>query len=717
MGVIFTREIKALFRDVKAMICMAVFVLASGVLFLTGNVLAGYGAINSVYSSMSLIVAITVPAVAATCFTSEHVKGRYSFLCSLPVTSLERVMGKILALFAFFMIPTAVLVIYPIMLSAMGGGSLGAALIMLLVLIFNEIFVITLCAMISAFCKKSWVSLLISYGVLAALFVLGLVSALFTGVLRDILRFVSPFRRFDPIVFDLLDLSSVVFYLSLSALFVFVCISVSNGIGAKRRRGSITAAVAVLSVLVLVCNVLAYILPTSLRQLDISDNRRYSIGKDTKAFIDSLDEDVTVYLINPSSAEEKLHSYIRRYCEQSDRITLKEIDTMKDTEFLKNHGISSTPSLYSILVVSEKRSKLVTSDEYFKYYHTEMGFMPPSEYEYGLNYYSQMYQAYAASGQVSGEDLQQLQEIIYSLTYETTLCFDAENAITTAVEYVTSEYVPTIYFISDHGEKNADSAPLELSKLTEIPKDASLLIINDPDSDYTDAEIAMIQRYSERGGKLLVLTDADVDKKPNLLRLLACYGLSLEEGTVVDTDGDGKVTAVANSSSDVMADYPIGEITLNGASAIAVSTAEGSNMEYSNLLSVEIPTTDDGQTKEKKALAVSVKDNGVKKLIWFTGGDTFNLSTEGMSDAEKKNITYVKYCLQAATSWLWSQFSSSISFSSPRSYTAPTVTPAQGVSTFVEIFFIFLLPVGAVSVSLLTVYSRRRRSRAIKIIE
>ena len=718
MGVVFGRELKALFRNIMAMICMALFVLASGVLFLVNNVLSGYGAINSVYSSMSLVVAVLLPAVVAASFTGERARGSYTFLCALPVTPAARVLGKLLGIFVFFMIPTAVLAVYPLILSALGGSPIGVSLLMLVVLILNELFVIALCMMISALCKRTLWAMLISYGTLLLTFGLGMLAAIFDGFLNSALRFISPFRRFDPVVFDLFDLSSVFFYLSLTALFVFITIRATDKVGAVRRKAGLAPVAALLCAVVLVCNVLVWILPDTVRQTDISSNRLYTVSADSKKLLSSLDEDVTVYLLNPSSAEEKLHSYIRRYCEQSDRIKLVEVDTTKETDFLEKHGIDSTPALYSMLVESSKRSKLVTSEEYFSYHHPEMGFMSPSEYEYGVNYYAQMYEVYASSGQVSSSDLANLEEMLYSLTYDTTLCLDAERAITTAVEYVIAEQVPTLYFVSNHGEKNTGAGPLDISKLDEIPSDAALLIINDPDSDYTDAEIAMIQRYSDRGGRLLILTDSAINAKPNLQRLLACFGLSAAEGTV-DPDGKGSVSATVNTASDVMASFPAKNVTIAGGSSVITSEIERTELEFSSLLTATLPTDSDSEEKkdETVTLAVAVTEKGSKKLIWLTGADSFNLKSEDIPEDEKQGYANAIYCLQASTAWLWSQFTSGISFPTAKAYMPAIIMPGNGMATFVGVVFIFLIPVTVIGCSMLLVYARKRRSKAVKIVE
>ena len=715
MVTVFAREFKRLFKNTKAIVCIAVFAFASAVLFLTNNLLNGYSGIQSVFSSMSLVAALTIPAVAASSLTDEKKSGGESFLAALPITPAEMVLGKFLGIFAFFMIPTAILAIYPFILSLNGVSNIYVGYIILPVFILAEVFFIALGLMVSAISKRGWKAIVVTYAILAVLFIVGMFAALTSGFFEEIMRFVSPFRRFDPVVFDLLDISSVLFYVTLSALFLAVTV----GIVSRSREGEVriegskvrTTVVAAVLVGVMLCiNVGAVLMPESTTSLDISSNDIYEISDTTVEYLKSIDEDVTVYLLNPTAGEEKLHAYIRRYCEQSKHITLKEVDTTKDTEFLTSHDINSTPSMYSILIESGRRTKLIDSESFFSYYHSEIGFMSPSDYIYGINYYQQMYTYYQQMG-ASSSDLTELYDMIESLANESIYCFNPEDSITAGIEYVLADNIPTVYFASGHGEKNNAGNPIDISKISDMPQDAVLLIINAPATDYTDSEIAMLQRYSDRGGKLIVISDPKFAEMENLSRFMSGFGLSIVEA-LVTVDDKTSVTAAVNNTSDAFSGLSIEELKMSNASSIVTSAVEG--LEYTPLMAV---TEKNGEETTTKILGVSVTRNKSPKLIWISGADTFNVDVNSLNEEEKKQYTNAGYCIQSSVLWLRTEFKSKLSFPSPKPYVVQMISVSSGTTTLFGIIFVGIIPFGLIGVSYALRYTRKKRSRAVKIVD
>ena len=709
MGVIFERELKALFRNIKAVLCIAAMTFISALFFVINDLSAGYSGMQSVLPNMSLVAALLIPPVAVFAISRERVKGTDAMLDALPLTVGGIIFGKLLAYLVFFGIPTAIMAVYSTVLAAVGGAPASQGYLMLLAFFAFEAFVTSLCFMISALVKKGWKALLICYGVLMGSFVIGALSALFNGFMESALEFFSPFRRFDPAVFDLFDISSIFFYLSLSALFVYisyVCYNRGSGREVNSVWGNRKVIATIMSAIVLL-NVATYIFPSSVRQLDISADGVYSVSEQSKSYLSSLDDEITVYLIDPISSEEKLHAFIQRYCQLSDGITLQEVYTSKNPEFLTKYGLTSAPTYYSMIVESKNtgRWKLVSTDEYFKYYNSTLQYMTPSEYEEAVTYYSQMYEYYYQN-QIGNEDtLETLQGLLYSLSYQTSLCIDAEEAIGTAIEYVTADKVPTLYFVGGHGEKDISANPLDISKKGAIPADAALIVINDPDEDYTAKEIALLCEYSEKGGRLIVITDSSVNDKPNLVRLLECFGLRAE---------DGEVSAEANVdlSSEAFETLPFEKINIIGGSSIV--TVENDDLKFSKLLTT---TVGEGEEKVEKTLAVSVSEKGEKKLIWLTGADTFNRDTKGMTDAEKTEYAKAAYCVQGSVSWLWRSFTASTKFPNPNEYEPAMLVVESGTATFIGVLFIGVLPVTMVGGAWLNLYVRKKRSRAPKEAE
>ena len=152
MLAVFEREFKSLLRSVKAIACIVIYVVVSAILFIAYSIYMGNPYMDKLFSAMSLIAPILIVPVAATVITRE--KKQNGFLSVLPVTAKDVIVGKFLALSCFFLLPMIVLAIYPIVLISVGGGGFVQAYIMLIMFALFQAFVIALCVMISAFCKK-----------------------------------------------------------------------------------------------------------------------------------------------------------------------------------------------------------------------------------------------------------------------------------------------------------------------------------------------------------------------------------------------------------------------------------------------------------------------------------------------------------------------------------------------------------------------------------
>ena len=730
MLAVFEREFKALLRDIKAIVCSVLYVIATAVLFIVNNVVMGYPYMHSVFSNMSLVAAIIIVPVAATVITRERKKDGCAFLSVLPLTSKDVTLGKFLAVFCFFSLPLSVLAVYPIVLLSMGGGGFLQSYVMLFMLVILQAFIIALSVFFSAFCKKSWKAILFTYITLVGLFLLGMLSSLFSGFIEQALRFISPFRRFDPIVFDLFDFSSLFFYLSFAALFLFAAIIGYKNKGKwvsapkKDSRGALIAAG--LFAIVLVLNVGMMFIPSTLRQADISVNKVYAVSKDTKNYLNSLDDEITVYLVDPSGGEEKLHNFIRRYCQSSGNITLKEIDTQKDTEFLAKYGQSAVP-LYTMIIESKKtgRYDFVTANDYFLHTHSEAGDMSPNVYSQMISQYSQMYEYYIAlyeSNQASAEDVAKIEEYLYSLATETTLCINAEKAMSSAIEYVTAPYVPAYYFLSGHGENAMKDMEITVQKLDAMtPSEAAqtLVIINAPTQDYSASELSSIQKFSDNGGKLLFITGEQIKDMPNIQRLLFCFGLSAEEG-VVTVNGSADVSAVVNTESDVLQNSSIASLKMSKVNSI-ISQQVG-ELKYSPLLTVSVPvenTSEEENTPKEieKTVAIAVTDGDTPKAIWLTGADNFNKITDGMTDEEKKEYSNAGVIMRQSTLWLWPEFPYALKFSVAKTYSPLPLIVASEKGVLFGTVFIGLVPIALVSGAYLNIYLRRKRSTAVKISE
>ncbi len=130
-----------------------------------------------------------------------------------------------------------------------------------------------------------------------------------------------------------------------------------------------------------------------------------------------------------------------------------------------------------------------------------------------------------------------------------------EEKLTNAIARVTRETKKTIYCLTGHGEKSIDDtettglsqmrADLEaegyavknlLTMRDTIPADCAVLLVPGPENDLFPPERAMIQRYLDDGGKLLLLVDPMISV-PLVDSIGARYGIVFTNTIIVDRFG------------------------------------------------------------------------------------------------------------------------------------------------------------------------------------
>ena len=134
---IFKREFRAYFVSPIAYIVITVFLLVTGWFFFTTFFIYNQANLRNFFSMLPVTFSFVIPAVTMRLFSEELSVGSYETLLTMPVSTLDVVLGKFLAgvvFVALMLIPT---LSYPITVSFLGqldwgpvaGGYIGAVLL------------------------------------------------------------------------------------------------------------------------------------------------------------------------------------------------------------------------------------------------------------------------------------------------------------------------------------------------------------------------------------------------------------------------------------------------------------------------------------------------------------------------------------------------------------------------------------------------------------
>ncbi len=275
---------------------------------------------------------------------------------------------------------------------------------------------------------------------------------------------------------------------------------------------SVFAAVLVIAIAV-VANLAVGALPAPATQLDMTDEQLYTLSQGTEQLLADLDQDVDIYwLVQPGNENTTMEQVLLRYA-QFDRVTVTSVDPVRYPGFAAEYT-DETVTENSLIVSCGDRSMYIPYDSVWTYSDYDM-------YSYYLTYYGSEYlDVFAGEGKITG-----------------------------AVGYVTGGDLPTVYYLTGHGETGVsddvlDAMALEnvqaesLNLLTEdaVPDDCAALALFGPVSDLTDREAELIRSYLDGGGQLLVTTAYTAADMPHLKELLDGFGLELLDGCVMEDD-------------------------------------------------------------------------------------------------------------------------------------------------------------------------------------
>lgn len=278
MGAIFRHELRNYFHSLTAYVFGAFLLAVVGLGSVLYNLQAAVSNFEFVLSFASIIFVVIVPILTMRTLAEERRQRTDQLLYSLPITTTQVVLGKYFALLVVYLIPLALVSLYPLLFSQFGEvylptsyGSLfaffmmGAALLAVgmflssltdnqgfaagigIAAILLNYYSVSLAEYTSSTAMGSLIALYVialllgvvihnltrnenlAYGVtlvlIAALSVAYFVnSSAFEGLLPDIMTKLSLFRQFNSFVNGAFDLTAIVYYVSVMGFFLFLSV-------------------------------------------------------------------------------------------------------------------------------------------------------------------------------------------------------------------------------------------------------------------------------------------------------------------------------------------------------------------------------------------------------------------------------------------------------------------------------------------------------------
>ena len=278
MKAVFRHELSSYFTNVSGYVFGAFLLLFAGIYTMAFNLKSMITNFEYVLGNMAFAFLIIVPILTMRVLADEKKQKTDQLLYSLPISMTNVVLGKYLALLVIYFIPIAIISLYPIMLTAFGNiylpasfGAItgfffmGAALIAIGVFISsiteNQAVAAGVCFVvmlinyylysIAAYTSTSATASLAAFTTIFVVFavivrlmtkntIIAICSGLlpeiillityftnktkFEGLFPEIMQQLSLFERFYVFIDGVFDLSSIVYFITVIAIFLFLAV-------------------------------------------------------------------------------------------------------------------------------------------------------------------------------------------------------------------------------------------------------------------------------------------------------------------------------------------------------------------------------------------------------------------------------------------------------------------------------------------------------------
>ena len=235
MLAIYKRELRAYFTGVIGYVVLVIYLALAGVMFCYTTLFSMSSDVTAYYTMMLLFSAIMLPLLTMKSFSEERKMKTEQLLLTAPVSIPSMVFAKFLAAYTvyggaavFTSLYFLILLPYATLKVAVLIGNAVALLLVGMVFIAIGLFV-------SSLTENQLSSAIGTIAIILVFLGIGLINTLLPSSywLRYVFDALSIFTRFQTFVNGYFDLASVIYYLSVAAVFVWLTIRVYD-----RRRYS-----------------------------------------------------------------------------------------------------------------------------------------------------------------------------------------------------------------------------------------------------------------------------------------------------------------------------------------------------------------------------------------------------------------------------------------------------------------------------------------------
>ncbi len=518
IGAILKKELKSYFNSPVAYIILVVFLGLGGWFFAQNLFIVGQANISGFIHIVPVLFLLLIPGLCMRLVAEERARGTIEVLSTLPLKDYEIVVGKWLAAFVLLLLGLCATLIYPATITILGKPDFGVVFcsylgITLLALLYTSIGIFA-----SSITSSQIVAFVIGIFICFLFFIIGKVLTVLPIPLVSVFNYLSVDHHLNSIIRGVIDSRDLIFFFSLTFLFVFGAIYFVGRLKEKVINAVYTILTIIIIILINIIGSMAF------TRIDLTYGHIYSLTPATKKFICNLEDNVVIraYITDKlpfpyNNRAKYVTDLLYEYRQQSrGKIRLERISPKSREEVMQ----AQRSGIYPLRFTEVRQGE----------FGVKQGFM-------GLVF-------------LFGDKKERI-PVIEDLA-------NLEYDITSRIKKLIQPGQKTIGFTTGHKEVElSDEVKHEINKrylINEInlkdtlPISCNALVILGPKNDFDTTETKKLKEYIENKGPVGFFIDrfninldffiAFLLKLDNLDALLKEYKINLEPGFIMDKSNE-----------------------------------------------------------------------------------------------------------------------------------------------------------------------------------
>ena len=236
---IFKREFKNYFTSVIGYVFFTLFMIFYGVFFyisIVGGETSGIvsSGMSNFFGMIYIVLVLLIPVLTMCLLSEERKQKTDQLLLTSPVGLGEIVLGKFFSAFAIYSIAVGTTVFFALIIAAYGKLNFVEYIGMVVGILLIGAALIAVGEFISALTESQVVAAFATFGAIILTYVPVVLSSIVSSsLLKTLLGLISLHTRYTDFTSGLFDIGNILFYISFTAVFLFLTVRVM-----ERRRWS-----------------------------------------------------------------------------------------------------------------------------------------------------------------------------------------------------------------------------------------------------------------------------------------------------------------------------------------------------------------------------------------------------------------------------------------------------------------------------------------------